>query len=84
MLLLLRFLPRRRCISTGASLQEANPVVSPSSSDSTSPTGEYTVLRDKLLSRAKKGSGFLAVYIFLQQGLVVSFFCDLIYDIYAV
>lgn len=67
----LRFFSCRRDCRTGASLQEASSAAPPSPSAATQAVNEYTELRQKLLSRAKKGSGFLAGYIFLQQGLVV-------------
>jgi len=33
---------------------------------------EYAGMKAQLLGRAQRGAGFLSIYIFLQQGLVVS------------
>ena len=33
---------------------------------------EYVLMKSQLMGRAKRGAGFLSIYIFLQQGLVVS------------
>ena len=58
---------------TAKSAQEASPVNAPSTPDATAPMDEYRLTKQRLLTNAIKGSGFLAAYIFLQQGLAVGF-----------
>lgn len=59
------------CRGDDASKEEAKPLTYSPTSDAVDGIEEYSQLKLQLLSRSKKGSGFLAVYLFLQQGLTV-------------
>lgn len=63
----------RRTSELNASMEEAQAPKAPSTSDANAPSDEFLELKKKLLSRAKKGAGSVAVYIFLQQGITVRF-----------
>jgi hypothetical protein len=53
-------------------LEEATPVEGRMEGDAAESMEEYSQLKKQLLARAKRGAGFLSLYIFLQQGFVVS------------
>ena len=44
----------------------------PSTSGAAESLGEYAELKKQLLARAQRAGGFVALYLFLSQGLVVS------------
>ena len=44
----------------------------PSTSGAAEGLGEYAELKKQLLARAQRAGGFVALYLFLSQGLVVS------------
>ena len=53
-------------------LEEAPSVEVRAEGDAAEGMQEYVLMKSQLMGRAKRGAGFLSIYIFLQQGLVVS------------